>query len=93
MSQGRKNIVINAFKYLDKNREGAIDSGDLKDMYAASQHPDVLTRKKTEEEALAEFLDTFEEFYYYQVYYLCNRIEPFSERWQSHSSRIFGLLQ
>lgn len=33
---------------------------DIKQSYNAKKHPDVIKGKKTEEEVLAEFLDTFE---------------------------------
>ena len=36
---------------------------DLKGLYNASQHPDVKSGKKTEEDVLYEFLDTFEQHY------------------------------
>lgn len=37
-----------------------LELNDLKGVYNASQHPDVKAGKKTEEEVLCEFLDTFE---------------------------------
>ena len=36
------------------------DIKDIRDTYNAKHHPDVKAGKKTEEEVLAEFLDTFE---------------------------------
>ena len=60
MNERRKKIVVQVFKSLDKNKNGMIDLDDIRDTYNAKMHPDVLTGKKTEDEVLAEFLDTFE---------------------------------
>jgi hypothetical protein len=45
---------------VDKNGNGIIEVDDIKATYSAKQHPDVKSGKKTEEEVLSEFLDTFE---------------------------------
>ena len=60
MNERRKRIVQQAFKAIDKNGIGLIELDDIRESYNAKMHPDVLSGKKTEEEALAEFLDTFE---------------------------------
>ncbi len=52
-----------AFKKFDKDGNGVIDIEDLKGKFNASQHPDVKTGKKTEEDILYEFLDTFEQHF------------------------------
>ncbi len=71
MSQYRKNLVTKVFKSIDKIGNGVIPEDELKEMYVAARHPDVLIRKKTEEEALTEFLDTFEEYCYFVVPIFC----------------------
>lgn len=63
MNQSRRNLVKKAFDKLDKNRNGIVEVDDLKGVYNAKFHPDVKLGKKTEEEVLAEFLDTFEMHY------------------------------
>lgn len=63
MSDKRKNIVTLAFKRFDRDGNGFINLEDLKGRYNASQHPDVKMGKKTEEDVLYEFLDTFEQHY------------------------------
>mmetsp|Transcript_15351 Transcript_15351/g.14951 ORF Transcript_15351/g.14951 Transcript_15351/m.14951 type:complete len:178 (+) Transcript_15351:2011-2544(+) len=63
MNDRRKNIVIMAFKKFDKDGNGVINIDDLKGVYNSSNHPDVKTGKKTEEDILYEFLDTFEQHY------------------------------
>ena len=60
MNQRRKNIVLLAYKKFDRDGNGTINIEDLKGSYNASNHPDVRLGKKTEEDVLYEFLDTFE---------------------------------
>ena len=60
MNERRKRIVQQAFKSLDKNGNGLIELDDIRETYNAKMHPDVICGKKTEEEVLAEFLDTLE---------------------------------
>ena len=63
MNDRRRNTVTLAFKKFDKDGNGTINIEDLKGRYNASNHPDVKTGKKTEEDVLYEFLDTFEQHY------------------------------
>jgi Ca2+-binding EF-hand superfamily protein len=63
MNDRRKNTVIIAFKRFDADGNGYINIEDLKGKYSAANHPDVKTGKKTEEDVLYEFLDTFEQHY------------------------------
>lgn len=60
MNDFRVSIVKKAFNKLDKNHNGVIELNDIRGTYSARTHPDVLSGKKTEDEVLAEFLDTFE---------------------------------
>ena len=71
MNEARKQIVEVVFKKLDKNADGVISLDDLKDLYKANRHPDVVAKKKTEGEVLAEFLETFEQHYSIVVRVLC----------------------
>lgn len=63
MNDRRRNIVTLAFKKFDADGNGSINIEDLKGRYNAKNHPDVKTGKKTEEDVLYEFLDTFEQHY------------------------------
>lgn len=63
MSEKRKNVVILAYKRLDKDANGVINIDDIKGVYNAKMHPDVKMGKKSEEDVLYEFLDTFEQHY------------------------------
>jgi len=54
---------MKAFKVLDKDGSGIVTVDDIKGTYSAGKHPDVLAKKKTEEDVLTEFLDTFELHY------------------------------
>lgn len=60
MNAFRKKLVAQAYNKLDKDRSGYIDINDIKGVYSAKTHPDVLNGKKTEEQILLEFLETFE---------------------------------
>ena len=63
MNDKRRNVVTLAFKRFDRDGNGFINIEDLKGKYNASNHPDVKMGKKTEEDILYEFLDTFEQHY------------------------------
>jgi Ca2+-binding EF-hand superfamily protein len=60
MNQFRTKLVDKAFSKLDKDGSGSVDINDIKGVYDASHHPDVKTGKKTEDDILLEFLETFE---------------------------------
>ena len=60
MSPVRKDFVTKAFKKIDRDGSGILDMRDIKQTYNAKEHPDVKQGKKTEDEVLTEFLDTFE---------------------------------
>ena len=60
MNMARKKIVAQAFKKLDKDGNGWIDINDVRGVYKADKHPDVKAGKKTEDQILQEFLETFE---------------------------------
>ena len=63
LNQTRREIIIRAFKKLDRDNSGVIDMRDIEGVYNAKQHPDVKSGRKTEQEILQEFLDTFELHY------------------------------
>jgi hypothetical protein len=48
---------------MDRDKSGVLNVDDLKGVYNGKFHPDVKSGKKTEEEILGEFLDTFEMHY------------------------------
>ena len=62
MNPPRKEIVRKAFNKMDGmgNSNGVLEVEDIRESYNASNHPDVKSKKKTEEEVLQEFLETFE---------------------------------
>ena len=60
MSQFRQKLVMQAFNKLDRDHSGVIDINDLKGWYSAKKNPEVLSGKKTEDQVLLEFLETFE---------------------------------
>ena len=60
MNSFRIGLVDLAFRKLDKDGSGRVDIYDLKGVYSAKDHPDVRSGKKTEDQALSEYLETFE---------------------------------
>ena len=60
MNKFRQQIVKAAFNKIDKDGSGVLDVNDIKGVYNASRHPDVKSGKKSEDEILGEFLETFE---------------------------------
>ena len=60
MNPARKAIVAKAFAKMDADGNGYLDINDIKGVYSASKHPDVISGKKSESQILQEFLETFE---------------------------------
>ena len=60
MNSFRKSITKKAFDKLDRDGSGLIEVDDIRGVYNAKNHPEVMAGRKTEDEILAEFLDTFE---------------------------------
>jgi len=60
MNGFRKTFVAQAFDKMDRDGNGVLEISDIKGIYDASHHPEVKQRKKTEDEILTEFLQTFE---------------------------------
>ena len=80
LNESRLEWIRKAYAKLDVNGDGQVTLDDIARIYDVSQHPDVVARKKTEEEAYREFMSlwdtqvadgvvTFEEFceYYRDV--------------------------
>lgn len=59
----RAGIAKKAYKIMDSDGSGQVDINDIRQTYNAKQHPDVKSGKKTEDEILGEFLDTFEDHF------------------------------
>ena len=60
MNSFRVQLVMKAFDKIDYNGDGVLTLEDIKGKYDASKHPEVKSGKKTEDEILREFLETFE---------------------------------
>jgi calcyphosin len=63
MNKFREALAKKAFVIMDKDKSGVLDLEDIKKSYNAKMHPDVKSGKKTEDDVLMEFLDTFELHY------------------------------
>jgi len=60
MNEFRTNLVRQAFKKIDRDGSGLLDIEDIRGVYSAKTHPDVRAGKKSEEDVLCDFLETFE---------------------------------
>ena len=60
MNEFRASLCKRAFAKMDTDGSGELGISDIKSVFNASKHPDVISGKKTEDEVLFEFLDTFE---------------------------------
>ena len=63
MNATRTAVVQRAYNKLDADSNGVVTIDDLKQRYNAEENPDVKMGKKTEEDVLYEFLDTFEQHF------------------------------
>ena len=62
LSPFRINLVKQVFASIDVNGTGYISSNDIKSLFNAARHPEVVSNKRTEDEVLGEWLDNFEIF-------------------------------
>jgi Ca2+-binding EF-hand superfamily protein len=60
MNDFRRSLVEKAFASLDRNGNGWLEVEDIKERYSAKRHPDVVQGKKSEEQILMDFIETFE---------------------------------
>ena len=60
INEKRKELIMMAFDVIDKDGNGVLEPADIVGTYDPSKHPEVLLGKKTPDEVLAEFLDTFD---------------------------------
>jgi len=60
MNERREQLVLMAFEVLDADKSGTIEVSDVEDKYDATKHPDVIAGKRSTQEVLREFLDTFD---------------------------------
>lgn len=60
LNDRRKQMVLMAFEVLDADKSGIVDITDISAKYSADKHPDVIAGRRTKEDVLREFLDTFD---------------------------------
>lgn len=60
ISTARMDAVEKAFDKMDQDGSGIVDINVVKASYDAKQHPDVVNGKRTEQNVLCEYLETFE---------------------------------
>jgi len=56
----RHRMVVKVFNMMDRTGDRMIDSEDVKNLYNAKKHPDVMKGEKSEEQILIQFLKGFE---------------------------------
>ena len=91
MNEFRQNLVQKVFDKLDNKKTGEISFKELNNKYNTRNHPDVISGKINEEEALKEFVDTFQETYNYLCGTETNNIvtiEEFMEYYENLSMTI-----
>nr|ADF28508.1 EF-hand protein-like protein [Pelinobius muticus] len=60
LPQERLDMIAKAFAKMDKTGDEVVNLPDLKVVYNAKEHPDVIGGKKSEDEVLVEFPQNFE---------------------------------
>lgn len=60
LSDSRRQLIERAFRKIDKDGNGFLEVDDIKELYNAKRHPDVIQGKKSEEQILMDFIETFE---------------------------------
>ena len=91
MNEFRQSLVQKVFDKFDTKKTGEISFKELNNNYNVRNHPDVLSGKINEEEALKEFMDTFQETYNYLCGTETNNIitiEEFMEYYENVSMTI-----
>lgn len=65
MNDYRRSLAERAFLKLDRNGNGRVEVEELVGVYSAAKHPAVLEGRKTAEQVLSEFLETFQTHHNY----------------------------
>ena len=60
MNERRRRLVRMAFEKMDKDGNGLLEPSDLVGTFDASQHPEVMSGRMTEEQVLRDFLENFD---------------------------------
>jgi Ca2+-binding EF-hand superfamily protein len=60
LSEERLALVHMAFDILDTDKSGFIDAEEISEKYDCTRHPDVLAGRRTPEQIMLEFLNTFD---------------------------------
>ena len=83
----RDTIIKNIFEQFNKDNNGNVSLGELKMLFNANNHPDVINKKKSRGEIYGEFLDMIETYKEYLenmrgIYTSCLSLEDFINFYQ-----------
>ncbi|KAL7376604.1 hypothetical protein ABVT39_011731 [Epinephelus coioides] len=84
MSKARKEVVMQAFRKLDKTGDGVITIEDLRGVYNAKYHPKYQNGEWTEDQVFRKFLDSFDSPYDKDgkvIQFLSDRLRHIFIRW------------
>lgn len=56
----RRRYIQLAYNKLDVNKDGLVKLDDIRQIYDVSKHPDVVSGKKTPDQALLEFMSLWD---------------------------------
>lgn len=59
MNTRRLALIDMAFNIIDSDGNGVLEVSDIIDKYDVTKHPEFLSKKKTKEKIMKEFLDAF----------------------------------
>lgn len=61
MSESRKRVVEEAFKKMDRTKDGELTIDDIKHVYNVKNHPRYISGEESEDTILNKFLANFEQ--------------------------------
>ena len=62
ITPNRENVIKNIFESFNKDNNGNVSLNELKTLFNASKHPDVINQKRSRGEIYGEFLDNIETY-------------------------------
>ena len=60
MIEFRRDLVERVFIIIDRDNDGLVTTKDIKSLYNAKKHPDVMQGKRSEQAVYADFVETYD---------------------------------